>query len=112
MEIQNEQLGDIFIVTASGRLDAIYSTAFANRVGELITGNNPKVLIDFTNIDYVTSAGLRAVLLLLKKAKAAGGVFAVCGINEHVREVLEISGFIDILNIYSGRAEGIAALNI
>ena len=55
MEIRNEQVGDVHVVTVNGRLDGIYSAAFANQVGELITGENPKILIDFTDIDFVTS---------------------------------------------------------
>jgi anti-anti-sigma factor len=112
MEIQKERVGDVAVVSVNGRLDGIYSSAFANQVGELITGENPKILIDFTDIDFVTSAGLRALLLLLvKKAKATGGVFALCGVNEQVREVLDISGFTAMFSIHPGRAEGIAALN-
>ena len=111
MEIQKERVGDVHVVTASGRLDGIYSAAFANRVGELITGANPKILIDFTDIDYVTSAGLRAVLVLMKKAQASGGVFALCGVNEQVRDVLDVSGFAALFSIHAGRAEGIAALD-
>lgn len=111
MDIHKEQVGDVQVVTAEGRLDGIYSSAFANQVGELIAGTNPKILIDFTNIDFVTSAGLRAVLLLMKKAKASGGAFALCGVNEQVREVLDVSGFADMFGIHPGRAEGIAALS-
>jgi anti-anti-sigma factor len=111
MEIQKEQVGDVYVVTVNGRLDGIYSSAFANQVGELITGANPKILIDFTDIDFVTSAGLRALLLLMKKAQASGSVFALCGVNEQVREVLDISGFTAMFSIHSNRAEGIAALN-
>ena len=87
MEIQKERVDDTFVVSANGRLDGIYSTAFAKEVGELITGTNPKILIDFAEIDFVTSAGIRAVLLLMKKAEASGVVFALCGVNEQVREV-------------------------
>jgi anti-anti-sigma factor len=111
MEIQKERVGDAHVVTVSGRLDGIYSSAFANQVGELITGMTPKILIDFTDIDFVTSAGLRALLVLLKKSKASGGVFALCGVNEQVAEVLDISGFAAMFSIHSGRAEGLAALN-
>ncbi len=111
MDIQKQRVGDVDVVTAEGRLDGIYSSAFANQVGELITGENPKVLIDFSSIDYVTSAGLRAVLLLMKKAKASGGAFALCGLNDQVREVLDISGLADMFSIHPGRTEGLAALN-
>jgi anti-anti-sigma factor len=110
MEIQKEQVGDAYVVTVNGRLDGIYSTAFANQVGELITGTNPKILIDFTDIDFVTSAGLRALLLLMKKARASGSVFALCGVSEQVREVLDVSGFAAMFSIHSGRAEALAAL--
>ena len=51
------------------------------------------------------------MLLLMKKAKASGGAFALCGLNEQVREVLDISGFAEVFSIHAGRAEGIAALN-
>ena len=112
MEIQKERVGDAYVVTVNGRLDGIYSTAFASQVGELITGTNPKILIDFTDIDFVTSAGLRALLLLVKKAKASGSVFALCGVNEQVLEVLDTSGFTAMFSIHSGRAEGLAAMNV
>jgi anti-anti-sigma factor len=111
MDIQKEQVGDVHVVTPEGRLDGIYSSAFANQVGELITGSNPKILIDFTNIDFVTSAGIRAVLLLMKKAKASGGAFALCGVNDQVREVLDISGLADMFSVHPGRTEGIAAFS-
>jgi anti-anti-sigma factor len=110
MEIEKDQVGDVHVVTAHGRLDGIYGTAFAKEVGELIGGDNPKILIDFTDIDFVSSAGLRAVLLLMKKAKAAGGAFALCGVNAQVREVLAIGGFAEIFGIHPGRAEGVAAI--
>jgi len=57
MDIQKERVGDIHVVTPEGRLDGIYSGAFAKEVGELITGASPKVLIDFANIDFVTARG-------------------------------------------------------
>src|SRR5215831_9524069 len=111
MEIQKDRVGEACVVTASGRLDGIYSTNFANQVGELITGTNPKILIDFTDIDFVSSAGLRAVLLLMRKAKASGGAFALCGVNPQVREILDVSGMTDMFAVHPGRAEGIATLS-
>jgi anti-anti-sigma factor len=111
MEVRKERVGDVDVVTATGRLDGIYSSAFANQVGELITGTDPKILIDFTDIDYVSSAGLRALLVLLKKTKATGGAFALCGVNEQVQDVLDVSGFTELFSIHPGRAEGLAALS-
>ena len=111
MEINKEQIGDAYVVSPTGRLDGIYSSAFAKEVGELIAGANPKILIDFAEIDFVTSAGIRAVLLLIKKAKASGAAFALCGVNEQVREVLDTTGLEPMIPIYPERHEGLAALN-
>lgn len=110
MDIEKERVGDTHIVTARGRIDGIYSTAFANEVGALITGENPKVLIDFTEVDSVTSAGLRAVMLLVKKAKAAGGMFALCCVQDEVRDVLDVSGFTGMLSIHADRSAAFAAM--
>ena len=111
MEIQKERVGDTYVVSANGRLDGIYSTAFAKEVAELIIDTNPKVLIDFAEIDFVTSAGIRAVLLLMKKAEASGVVFALCGVNKQVREVLDVAGLVPVITIYPGRSQGLAVLN-
>ena len=110
MEILDERIGDTFVVTAKGRLDSGASAVFAEKVGALITSANPKLLIDFAEVDFVTSAGLRAVLVLVKKVKAAGGSFALCAVQEPVREVLHITGFTDMLRIHTARAEAIAAM--
>jgi anti-anti-sigma factor len=111
MEVQKERVGDIYVVSANGRLDGIYSTAFAKEVGELIVGTNPKILIDFAEIDFVTSAGIRAVMILMKKATASGVVLALCGVNKQVQEILDAAGLAPIIAIHPGRPEGLAALN-
>lgn len=110
MEIHDERVGDTWVVTAKGRLDGGASAAFADRVGGLITSPNPKLLIDFGGVDFVTSAGLRAVLLLVKKVKAAGGSFALCAVQASVLEVLDITGFTGMLSIHPVRADAIAAM--
>jgi anti-anti-sigma factor len=110
MEIQDERIGNTCVVMAKGRLDGGASTAFADKIGELITSPNPKLLIDFAGVDFVTSAGLRAVLVLVKKVKAAGGSFALCSVQDPVREVLDITGFTSMLSIHPTRADAIAAM--
>jgi anti-anti-sigma factor len=110
MEIRDESIGDTCVVTAIGRLDGGASAAFAEKIGGLIANPNPNLLIDFAGVDFVTSAGLRAVLLLLKKVKATGGSFALCDVQASVREVLDIAGFTGMINLYPARAEAIAAM--
>jgi anti-anti-sigma factor len=108
MEIQEEQIGGTHVVTVKGRLDGITSPVFADRVGTLINHSAPKLLVDFAAVDLVTSAGLRAVLMILKRVKASGGSFALCNVQSSVREVF--SGFNAMLSIHKDRAEAIAVL--
>ena len=111
MELKDERVGEISVVTVTGRLDGGASDAFAARVGGLIDGaNKPKLLVDFAGVDFVSSAGLRAVLTIIKKIKASGGAFVLCGLQDPVREVLDISGFTPMLRIHGSRTDGLAAL--
>jgi anti-anti-sigma factor len=110
MELKEEPAGDVCVVTASGRLDGSSSAQFAQHFDRLIEAGRPKLLVDFSGIDFVTSAGLRVVLAVVKKVKAANGVFALCGVQAPVHEVFNITGFDTMLRIHDDRAAGIAAL--
>ena len=110
MEIHDERVGDTWVVTAKGRLDGNASANFADHAGRLIESTNPKLLIDFTGVDFVSSAGVWAVLHLSKRIKSAGGSFALCGVRNSVREVLDISDFTSMFSIHRARAEAMAAM--
>ncbi|HVZ51336.1 MAG TPA: STAS domain-containing protein [Pseudolabrys sp.] len=110
MDIMEEQVGDMRVVVVSGRLDGAASTGFAEQVGSFVTGDKPKLLLDFGGVDFVTSAGLRAVLQIVKRVKASGGVFALCSVRDPVREVLDISGFTAMFSIHPGRSDAVAAM--
>jgi anti-anti-sigma factor len=110
MQISDESVGGVCVVTARGRLDGAASGPFGERIQALVGADRPKMLIDFSGIDFVTSAGLRAVLIILKKVKSVNGRFALSGAQPSVREVLEISGFASMIQIYPGREAALAAL--
>lgn len=111
MEISGESVGGVSVVVARGRLDGAASGPFADKVQELIGSERPKLLIDFSGIDFVTSAGLRAVLTILKKVKSMNGALALCGVQKPVREVLDITGFAGMIDIHPERASALAALS-
>lgn len=111
MQISDESVGGICVVTARGRLDGATSGPFSERVQALISPERSKMLIDFSGIDFVTSAGLRVVLTILKRVKSVNGKFALCGVQAPVREVLEITGFAGMIQIHPGREAALAALS-
>ena len=111
MDVSEQQVGRVWVVTARGRLDGATSSAFAQRIEKLVTGTEPRLLVDFAGVEFVSSAGLRAVLSLVKKVKAVQGALALCAVQPAVREVLEITGFAGMIDIHPERAAALTALS-
>jgi len=65
--------------------------------------------MDFSQIDYISSSGLRILLATAKKMRVTGGKMMVCGLNETVQEVFDISGFAAILDLASNEEEALTA---
>lgn len=110
MEFVEEVHGRVVVVTARGRLDGSSSQAFGARLEKLAATSEPRLVVDFSGVDFVSSAGLRVVLTVLKRVKAANGRLALCAVQAPVQEVLDITGFTGMLDVHAGRAEAIAAL--
>jgi anti-sigma B factor antagonist len=110
MDLSDETRAGVTVVKARGRLDAASSGMFAERLGGLVSGAQPRLVIDFAEVDFVSSAGLRAVLILVKKVKAANGMFALCAVQGPVREVLDITGFTTMIAIHPELSSALAAM--
>jgi stage II sporulation protein AA (anti-sigma F factor antagonist) len=111
MDLSEQQVGRVWVVTARGRLDGATSTQFAQRLEALVTGTEPRLLVDFSGVDFVSSAGLRVVLALMKKVKALKGVLALCAVQAPVQEVLDITGFAGMIDIHAERSAALTALS-
>ena len=107
MDVSKE--GDVLVAVPAGRLDSNNAKAFEEDLLGRIEAGETKILVDFSKLDYISSAGLRVFLMAAKRMKAADGKLVLCALSENVREVFEISGFNNILDIKGARAEGLAA---
>jgi len=96
------------LVAPAGRLDADTSGEFEKEVMEKLGASPRGMVMDFSGLGYVSSAGLRVVLLAAKKAKAAGGAFVLCGLSPSIKEVFKISGFLSILTVDPDRQAALA----
>lgn len=85
-------------VTLSGRLDTTTAPQLEEALASALDGVADMVF-DFSQIEYISSAGLRILLNTQKKINAAGGSMKLTGVNDVVREVFEVTGFINILSI-------------
>lgn len=109
MEITEINEGNCTILAVSGRLDTTNYTQLEKQVTDLTDGGRNRLLIDCSAMDYISSSGLRILLMALKKVTATRGKFALCGLQENIREIFEISGFTSIFEIHPTRQEALAA---
>ncbi|MCF0223576.1 MAG: STAS domain-containing protein [Fibrobacter sp.] len=97
MNIGKTLNGNELVVTVTGRIDTATSQDFENSLNDSLQGIR-SVLFDFEKLEYISSAGLRILLSMHKKFMALGGI-VIKSPNDVVSEVLEVTGFKDILNI-------------
>lgn len=83
----------------SGRLDTITSPELEKALSESCQEPGITLLIDCTDMEYISSTGLRVILMFHKKVTSAGGTFIVANLSSEVRSVFDMTGFSRILNI-------------
>jgi anti-sigma B factor antagonist len=86
------------VVTVTGRADSDGAGALETTLRSAVEGHD-KVVADFKGVNYISSAGLRAVLQAARAAQTRGTEFAVCGLTEFVRKVFDTSGLNQLLTI-------------
>lgn len=97
MKIIETRAADKLTIAIEGRLDTMTAPELENALTSLLK-DVKELVIDMTNLEYVSSAGLR-VILKAQKVMFAQGSMKIVGANESILEVFEITGFTDILNI-------------
>ncbi len=107
MQITTRTEGEVTIVDVSGSLNTITSGPAAEEL-TLITQNSSKLLLNFTELEFLSSAGLRIILRTAKQLQQEGGTLKICNPSGAVREVMEISGFDKLLDLHDSESEGIA----
>ena len=93
MEISVKPLKQVDIVKVGGRIDSATAPDFDNALKGLLDHGRKKIIIDCESLEYVSSAGLRAMLAALKSAKGSGGNVVLARANERVRDTLALVGF-------------------
>lgn len=98
MTIEEVKEQDQMILKVKGRLDTTTAPQLEQATGEKLAGLQ-KLVLDFSALEYISSAGLRVLLAAHKAMKKQEGAMVVTGANEEVQEVFTITGFSDILNL-------------
>lgn len=108
MDITTRTQNDVTIVAFAGSLDSATAPLAQQAFDGIVASGGRKVLVDFSGLDYISSAGLR---VLLGTAKRLGpGALRLFGLNETVGEVFQISGFSTILAVFATEAKALERL--
>lgn len=107
MEVREENLGEATALVPVSRVDSATAKAFEAKVLQVVNSGVAKIVMDFSEMDYISSAGLRVVLVGAKMTRAPRK-FVLCSMKPHIREVFDVSGFARILTILPDRAAALA----
>ena len=110
MEFSHEQADDVATVKLAGRLDSSNAQSTEENFSQVLAGAAPHLAIDMSGLDYISSAGLRVLLVVAKKVQQAQGKVVLFALVPNVREVFSISGFDKIFAIYPDAATALAAI--
>ncbi|PLX85036.1 MAG: anti-sigma factor antagonist [Desulfuromonas sp.] len=95
-----EKRNEVTIFTPGQRVDANNSADIEKTIFENVGNGGGKVIIDLSQVDYMSSAGLRVLLVTAKHMTQGGGRLGLCHLNAHVKEIIEVTGFVGIIQCY------------
>ena len=99
------------VVTADGRVDGTNARDFQSALETVIEASDQAVILDMERLTYISSAGLRVILLAAKSLQRKEATLSICSLSDPIREIFSVSGFDQIINAHppATQAEALAA---
>ena len=94
-------------ISAEGQINSANASAIEAELLSHVDKGENRIVLDLALLSYISSAGLRVVLLLAKRLKEVNGKLVLCALQSRVREVFDISGFLAILTVVDTREEAL-----
>lgn len=109
MNIELEEIDGITVATLYGELDGRTAPIVQDRLLTLPAAGG-KALLEMSGVSYISSAGLRALLMLYRQMATNDGRVALAGLSENIRDVMTVTGFLEFFDDYATLEDGLAAL--
>ena len=110
MSLSSEKIGEVLVVSAVGQINSANAAEVESALLAHVNQGERLCVLDLGGLDYISSAGLRVVLMLAKSLKQKSGQLILCALQPQVHEVFDISGFLSILTVVDNRASALAKL--
>ena len=99
MKVDITQTDTQVMVTLDGRLDTVTSSEFEKSLAPYFSNQGVELILDCASMEYISSAGLRVILMTHKNITGKGGRFIIRNLTKEVRAVFDMTGFSRILTI-------------
>lgn len=109
MDIRSSELKRVTLFEVSGRIDSTNANELGEALNAAIDAGRTQIVIDLSNVEYMSSAGLRELVAALKKVKRGTGDLRLASPSERVMEVLELAGLDSIFEIYPNQVEAVGS---
>ena len=110
MDLHEDTSGDVTILEITGRIDSTTAPVLGEKLSAELATPQRRIVLDLRQLEYISSAGFRVLLLASRRAEEAGTRFALCSVTGKVRQLFDVGGFLDLFPISGSREEAITAL--
>ena len=105
MKVTIEREGEILVAIVEDRIDGTNAGEFQKELEAVITAADRMMILDCEKLTYISSAGLRVVLLTARTLQRQNSKFAICSLTEEIGKVFQISGFDKVIPVFATRAD-------
>ena len=110
MELETIQDGAVVSVAVKGRLDSVGADMLKARLSQLIESGTTRLVIDFGQVAYISSAGFRVLLVASRLTGQAKGALALSGIRGEVKRLFDLAALTEMFTVLPDRAQAVTAL--
>lgn len=107
MRVSVETIDKVKVLEIEGMLNTGSSPDAEKQLTRLIESGEKRILVNLEKLDYISSSGLRVLLAAAKRLKSSDGELRICGLNDFVEEIFQISGFSTIFTVYENKTEAL-----
>lgn len=110
MDINVRTQNDIHIICVEGNIDSKTAPELQQKIVEATHDAN-KIIIDMSKVEFVSSAGLRVLLMVYRQIKTNNGIVVLVGVSEEIKEVMSMTGFINFFKLFESIDQSLCAFN-
>ena len=110
IDVKWRQQAGVLVATLQGRIDSSHAMSFLDLIDEKLTDSDTRLVLDFEGVTFISSAGLRACLIVARRFSAPDRKFGICGLSQFNRDIMSVSGFDKLIKVHETQAVAVGAL--